>query len=1048
MKQLKFFLFLTMLFSLTIQSQDTECGFDELYGKDGTSNTQNFNSNTSQLPPDPSACRDRCNTAALGSECECFGPLRQFVDGYQLTDEIRTLPVLFYLYCEDSELDLYTTKINELIVHANNVYASSPGTGLDTRIRFKLAKKCDLSENGIIHMGNQPQNNPYYDNEDEKIDISTLYENSDTKNYINVIAGDGVGSPSGALYHKTIMRLKREEIIIDVASDFTFVHELGHILGLLHTHGSSECYCGDGAVEYLVDENGNEILDEDGDEIIDPATLSNEMTDDTNCKVTGDFICDTYPYESSDADPGFDFCTAPYDCNFDYTPVINGDFPPVAHSFMSYFQECRDRFTYGQVVRMNALLSNKNCEYIDYRTLYTKKNLLETGALSSEIVVVEDGEELVLDDDIYFQSGGGIVVKKGGRLIVEGATLTTCDPSILWEGIVVEGEKDNQPINANYPNYNYYSPNHGVVILHNAFIQNAKIGVYAKSDGSNPGIGIVHAIDSYFVNNGVGILMEMFNAAQSSIVRGCTFDSEGNHIGLLGNQGLVIEDNDFTNTSTAGRGVGINSWSSSVNIGSVTDVNSRNRFENLYKGIDVYSLLNPGMVADIYNNDFTNVEKGVTLNTTGFNIIQGNKFLDIPASPNPNNPDAATYGVQALQAFSIDVRSNVFEASSSAVETYGLILAGTALYSHEKAADAEIDNNTFRGPFTAATEIEGDNSNLDFTCNNYAEVAGTDWRFVQKAVLDQQGILDADEAFTNTWNTDTDNSNYHIDANDVSTSIMLIPDNPTNDGLTKITGNVFIPDVQESDVFCPDSPGMPPPDPPGGDYEFCWLEAAQEANDLKSLVHKRKYELVKEELICKDKVWGDKLLVAVFAGEKDFVKARDRLERVPQDTEPNQEFYQTYDAVLTILENGSTNGKSQSAENLLRSIANPIGKKEGNARSETNVLAQAALAVLYGEEYNRGIAGKNSKETNQKLNYSQNILNIFPNPAQNQIRVEQNVTDLGILSIFDQQGVLVLEKEIETTQLLDISGLNNGIYFTNIKTDNIVSKTVKLIILR
>lgn len=1054
MKHLKFFLFLTMLFSLSIQSQDIECGFDELYGKDGTSNTQNFNSNTSQLPPDPSACRDRCNTDELDTECECFGPLRHFVDGYQLTDEIRTLPVLFYLYCDPADIGLYTSEINELLVEVNDIYASSPGTGLDTRIRFKLAKKCNLSDNGIIYMGNQPQNEPEFD--DGKISISDFYENKDTKNYINVVCGDGVGGPSAALYNKPIMRLIPVDVIDD--TNFTFVHEMGHILGLLHTHGSSECGgCGDGIVTYIdtvvVDTIDNVVV-LDTIEIIDPLTASNDSINDINCKVTGDFVCDTYPYERPDDE---NLCDAPYNCKFDYNLVTNAnsDFPPVAHSYMSYHKNCRDRFTYGQVVRMNALLSNKNCEYVDYRTLYTKKNLLETGALSSEIVVVEDGEELVLDDNIYFQSGGGIVVKKGGRLIIEGATLTTCDASILWEGIVVEGEKDNQPISANYPNYNYYSPNHGVVILNNAFIQNAKIGVYAKSDGSNPGIGIVHAIDSYFVNNNNGILMEMFNGTQSSIVRGCTFDSEGQHIGLLGNQGLVIEDNDFKNTSTAGRGVGIISWSSSVAIGDPLDVNSRNRFEDLYKGIDVYSLLNPGMVTHIYNNDFTNVEKGVTLNTTAFNIIEGNEFLDIPISPDPSNPDAATYGVQALQAFGLDITDNVFEASPSATETYGLVLAGTALYSTVNGNgttgtfnESNIFNNTFRGSFTAATEVEGDNRNLDFSCNNYADVEGTDWRFVQQAILDNQGMLNADDAFTNTWNTDTDILNLHIDANDAATQITLIPDLPTSGGLTKITGNVDASLVYNGDAFCPDSPGMPPPDPPGGGYEICWLEAAQEANDLKGLVHKRKHEFVKEELICKDKVWSDKLLVAVLAGEKDFVRSRDYLEKIPQDTEPNQEFYQTYDAVLTILENGSTSGKSQSAENLLRSMANPIGKKASDVRTETTVMAQTALAVLYGEEYNRGISGKNSNDLDSKLNYVKNTLDIFPNPAQNQIRVEQNMVDKGILTIFDQQGTSILEKEIESTQLLDISNLQDGIYFANIKTKDAVSKTVKLVILR
>jgi len=189
-------------------------------------------------------------------------------------------------------------------------------------------------------------------------------------------------------------------------------------------------------------------------------------------------------------------------------------------------------------------------------------------------------------------------------------------------------------------------------------------------------------------------------------------------------------------------------------------------------------------------------------------------------------------------------------------------------------------------------------------------------------------------------------------------------------------------------------------------------------------------------------------LVAVFAGEKDFLQARERLEKVPQDSEPNQEFYQVYDAILTVLENGSTSGKSQSARNSLYSIANPIGKKGNEARNETTILAQSALAMLYGEEYNRGIADKNTEDKFESLNSSQNILQVFPNPAQNYIQLEGYEIKEGILNIFDQQGQLVLKTEIENTNWVDISNLQNGIYFINYQTDSIITDTKKMIILR
>jgi len=42
----------------------------------------------------------------------------------------------------------------------------------------------------------------------------------------------------------------------------------------------------------------------------------------------------------------------------------------------------------------------------------------------------------------------------------------------------------------------------------------------------------------------------------------------------------------------------------------------------------------------------------------------------------------------------------------------------------------------------------------------------------------------------------------------------------------------------------------------------------------------------------------------------------------------------------------------------------------------------------------------------------------------------------------------VLKTEIENTNWIDISNLQNGIYFTNYQTDSIITDTQKMIILR
>ena len=301
-------------------------------------------------------------------------------------------------------------------------------------------------------------------------------------------------------------------------------------------------------------------------------------------------------------------------------------------------------------------------------------------------IVVSDGQTLIIrNSTLMMQSGTAIIVEKGGRLFIDNGKITNGCTGQNWEGIIVEGEGLDQPSPDVYLNSSV--SNHGVVILENAIIQNAKVGVYGRADSYNPGIGIIHATNTEFLNNDAGILLEFFYRNQYSVIQDCIFDGNGNGIGLMGNglttddvtNNLIIEGNLFKGSGLTGRTVGITVWSSSGDIGSSTNVNSQNTFEDLYKGIDVYSLLNPRMTVNIFNNEFINVEKGITLNTTAFNIVEGNRFLNIPVAPSSNTDDA-TYGVQALQAFGLDLMENVFEAADNADNTFGLILGETALY--------------------------------------------------------------------------------------------------------------------------------------------------------------------------------------------------------------------------------------------------------------------------------------------------------------------------------------------------------------------------------
>ncbi len=98
----------------------------------------------------------------------------------------------------------------------------------------------------------------------------------------------------------------------------TIVHELGHYLGLEHTHGSGL---------------GNTL----------------ELVNGSNCGAAGDAICDT------PADPGLTYFSVSAGCVYGGTATdANGHtYQPATDNFMSYARlSCRRRFTRGQMEAM------------------------------------------------------------------------------------------------------------------------------------------------------------------------------------------------------------------------------------------------------------------------------------------------------------------------------------------------------------------------------------------------------------------------------------------------------------------------------------------------------------------------------------------------------------------------------------------------------------------------------------------------------------------------------------------------------------------------
>ena len=125
-----------------------------------------------------------------------------------------------------------------------------------------------------------------------------------------------------------------EIVCYDLANTFIPIHELGHCLGLLHTHSTTN------GPEHVIRFNEYDLCD-------------------LNCDYTGDLLCDTEASLSIKNDVMYDGFNCSYmpvevdECEYIYEPQIE--------NFMSYTHfGCGSSFTQGQVTKMFSELENNN----------------------------------------------------------------------------------------------------------------------------------------------------------------------------------------------------------------------------------------------------------------------------------------------------------------------------------------------------------------------------------------------------------------------------------------------------------------------------------------------------------------------------------------------------------------------------------------------------------------------------------------------------------------------------------------------------------------
>ncbi len=247
---------------------------------------------------------------------------------------ILTLPVVVHIVQDDPYLITDQT-IADAISDLNDAYSKSgayaASTGVDTRIRFCLAKKDP--EGGVTN--GITRTTSYYGH-----DLNPVIEDARLKNlvqwppdqYINIwfiknMRLDLVPRFECGKWIRTISQGYATmppggtplDGIVVAGFGYLLAHEMGHYLGLYHTWEGLNC-------------------------------RNNDCTQD------GDRVCDTPPDASLSAAAS---CNSPFNsCSTDTLSGFTADVPDMINNFMDYGNEsCQNSFTQGQKDRMRAAIN-------------------------------------------------------------------------------------------------------------------------------------------------------------------------------------------------------------------------------------------------------------------------------------------------------------------------------------------------------------------------------------------------------------------------------------------------------------------------------------------------------------------------------------------------------------------------------------------------------------------------------------------------------------------------------------------------------------------
>lgn len=489
------------------------------------------------------------------------------------------------------------------------------------------------------------------------------------------------------------------------------------------------------------------------------------------------------------------------------------------------------------------------------------------------------------------------------------------------------------------------------------------------------------------------------------------------------------------------RGTGIRSYDAGYTVrssaGTGTVYNPANPpvpnvFNDLSQGIDVYSKGGAASSILIKDNDFNNVYQGITASGSNFSEISFNDF-NTPAG------DISFYS----WAMYLNTSSG-FLATENNMNTLGTNDFTFGIVTRDAdVVFSEVYKNDFNGDYRSASQVEAnlfnyDPQEVDINCNRYPGTNDYDWAIVsENAPLIPQGdcfVGPQRNIFGLCATLDWSQIYSQYTTFLYSSESIAMPDCINPNVLTDLCN----PSGQSFEDVCPLKPGIVVPCP------SCVVALGQQLDFLPPGLERKKVKGEYVRLLAQDGNVQDlidflvnegdtkdrKVLIPTHLQRKEFTEARNELNLLDQTTYENQKFYDLFDVLTFIGEDGRELDSITVAEKL-------VIETVANTNTQVSIQAQAVLAELEHGAYIRfpeqiiptpsALMLNNSNneiETNKSTNVS-----VYPNPSEGDVVVEFEKARMCNGELLDATGRLVRSFEMDGNQRFhELTSLSHGLY--------------------